>query len=71
MYNNEIKKETKEQVGYWLIDDKGKKQPIWHTHNQFYKESKTYLQDYIQTNGVVPEFDEFAKNAVKFKSLNP
>tara|TARA_R110002126_G_scaffold291762_1_gene457091 strand:- start:19021 stop:20301 length:1281 start_codon:yes stop_codon:yes gene_type:complete len=71
MYNNEIKKETKEQVGYWLIDDKGKKQPIWHTHNQFYKESKTYLQDYIQTNGVVPEFDEFAKNAVNFKSLNP
>ena len=71
MYNNEIKKETGEQVGYWLIDDKGTKQPIWHTHNNFYKESKHFLQKYLKTNESLPSFDIFRKNALEFKSLNP
>lgn len=71
MYNNEIKKETQEQVGYWLIDDKGKKQPIWHTHNNFYKEAKLYVRNYINKKGEAPSFEEFSKNALQFKSLNP
>jgi hypothetical protein len=71
MYNNEIKEDTKEQVGYWLITDKGKKQPIWYTHNNFYNESKEFLNDYLKTNNKLPDFDIFRKNAVNFKSLNP
>ena len=70
MYNNEIKKETGEQVGYWLIDDKGKKQPIWHTHHNFYNESKQYLKEYLKVNDDLPSYDIFRKNAVNFKSLN-
>lgn len=71
MYNNEIKKETQEQVGYWLIDDKGKKQPIWYTHNSFYKEGESFVKKYIRENGKAPDYNTFAKNAVNFKSLNP
>lgn len=71
MYNNEINAETGEQVGYWLIDDKGKKQPIWHTHNQFYEESKEYLKDYLNDHGTLPCFDEFRKKALTFESLHP
>jgi len=71
MYNNEIKAETGEQVGYWLIDDKGKKQPIWYTHNEFYKESKEFLKQYKAQHNKLPSFDVFRENAVKFKSLNP
>jgi hypothetical protein len=71
MYNNEIKAETGEQVGYWLIDDKGKKQPIWYTHNSFYKESQAFLYNYYNKNKKLPSFDVFRKKAVKFKSLNP
>jgi len=71
MYNNEIKKETGEQVGYWLIDDEGKKQPIWHTHHNFYNESKQYLKEYLKTNEELPSFDVFRKKALEFKSLNP
>jgi hypothetical protein len=71
MYNNEIKEKTEEQVGYWLIDDKGKKQPVWYTHNNFYKESKDFLKNYYKKNKKMPSFDVFRKNAVEFKSLNP
>lgn len=71
MYNNEIKAETGEQVGYWLIDNKGKKQPIWYTHNEFYKESKAFLKQYKSEHNQLPSFDVFRASAVKFKSLNP
>jgi len=71
MYNNEIKEKTGEQVGYWLIDDKGKKQPIWYTHNSFYLESKEFLKRYYKKHKQMPSFDVFRKNAVEFKSLNP
>ena len=71
MYNNEIQQDTGEQVGYWLIDDKGKKQPIWYTHNSFYKESKKFLKNYLKTHGQLPSFDFFRKSALEFKSLNP
>ncbi|GAA4818057.1 hypothetical protein [Litoribaculum gwangyangense] len=71
MYNNEIKPDTGEQVGYWLIDDKGKKQPIWYTHNSFYNESKEFLINYQKANDELPSFDVFRKNALQFKSLNP
>ncbi|GGK27422.1 hypothetical protein GCM10007962_22070 [Yeosuana aromativorans] len=71
MYNNEIEQKTGEQVGYWLIDDKGKKQPIWYTHNSFYNESKDFLENYFQKTGELPSFDVFRKEAIHFKSLNP
>jgi len=71
MYNNEIKEDTKEQVGYWLINDKGQKQPIWYTHNSFYNESKEFLKNYLKANNEMPSFDVFRANAVNFKSLNP
>ncbi|MEY3421090.1 MAG: hypothetical protein RIR48_1379 [Bacteroidota bacterium] len=71
MYNNEIKEDTKEQVGYWLITDKMKKQPIWYTHYSFYNESKEFLKNYLKANNEMPSFDVFRANAVNFKSLNP
>ncbi len=71
LYNNEIKEDSGEHVGYWLIDDKGHKRPIWHTHNLFYKEARDYVKKYVKTNNTVPSFDEFRENAVNFKSLNP
>ena len=69
MYNNEIKKETGEQVGYWLIDDQNKKQPIWYTHNNFYKESDIFLTNYVNEHNELPSFDVFRAQALTFKSL--
>ena len=71
MYNNEIKPKTGKQVGYWLITDERKKQPIWHTHNNFYKEIEVYLKKYTKEKNTLPSFKEFQKEALQFKSLNP
>ncbi|MFH6772927.1 hypothetical protein [Gaetbulibacter aestuarii] len=70
MYNNEIKPNTGEQVGYWLITDKGKKQPIWYTHNEFYKEAKHFIKNYVEDHNKLPDYDTFRKHALKFKSLS-
>ena len=71
LYNNEIKTETGEHVGFWMINDEGKKQPIWHTHHDFYKESKEFITAHANIYNEMPSFDIFRKNAIKFKSLNP
>ncbi len=71
MYNNEIQENTGAQVGYWLIDDKENKRPIWYTHNSFYNESKEFIKNYSKKHNQIPSFDTFRKNAVNFKSLNP
>jgi hypothetical protein len=71
MYNNEIKPETGKQIGYWLITDKGIKQPIWYTHHNFYNEAQTYLTSYYKKNNELPSFDKFRVDALNFKSLNP
>ena len=70
MYNNEIKKETGEQVGFWMIDDKGRKQEIWHTHNKFYKDSKRFLKQYFKENKKMPSLSVFQEKALNFSSLN-
>ncbi|MFT6881490.1 MAG: hypothetical protein ACJAVY_000276 [Marinoscillum sp.] len=69
MYNNEIKADTQEHVGYWLIDDKGEKQKIWYTHYDFYEETKQYLEAYYQENKQMPNQAEFYKEALQFNSL--
>lgn len=71
LYNNEISNTTGEQVGYWLINHEGKKQPIWHTHHDFYKESKLFVESFINQNGHAPSFEEFKNKALTFKCLNP
>jgi hypothetical protein len=69
MYNNEIQKETGEQVGYWLINDKGEKQAIWHTHDDFYEEAKAFLKSYYKEHQAMPSLKVFQEAAVSFKAL--
>lgn len=69
LYNNEIQAETGNQVGYWLITDEGKKQPIWHTHHNFYNEAQSFVKNYFIENKIAPSFDDFRENALRFKSL--
>jgi len=70
MYNNEVKPDTGEHAGYWLIDNKGFKQPIWHTHHNFYNESKAFLKRYFEQHNSMPPFEVFRAEALKFNSLN-
>jgi len=70
LYNNEINKATGEQGGFWLIDDAGDKQKIWHTHTRFYEEARIFLQDFLKEHGELPEISVFQENAAKFDALN-
>lgn len=68
MYNNELSKDGKNR-GFWLINEKGEKTPLYYTHQNFYLEAKQYLREYLAKNKKMPSQDEFRKAAVDFKSL--
>jgi hypothetical protein len=69
MYNNELTNDGKNR-GFWLINDKGEKTPLYNTHKEFYLESKVFLREYVKRNKKMPSESEFRSAAIKFKSLN-
>ncbi len=64
MYNNEFKNGS--EGGYWLIDNHGVKQPLWHTHHRFYRRSRRYLAEFENTEGRLPRPQEFRRMALQF-----
>jgi hypothetical protein len=56
MYNNEYSEGA--ENGYWLIDDKRNKTPLWHTHHDFYAAARTY-------RGSPTDFPSFALSIVR------
>lgn len=64
IYNNEIDKKTGAQRGFWLIDDKGVKQPVYDTHRQFYEKARQFVAEFRAKNGRAPTSEEYAKFAV-------
>jgi hypothetical protein len=57
MYNNEF--ENGHENGFWLVDDKKVKQPLWHTHYDFLRESRRYVAGFKRQQKRLPAFDEF------------
>lgn len=68
MYNNELTKDGKNR-GFWLINDKGEKTPLYYTHQNFYAETKKWLKEYVARNKKMPTDDEFRNAALDFNSL--
>jgi hypothetical protein len=65
MYNNEVDKDGK-QGGFWLIDDKGVKQPVYYLHRRFLQWARGYVAEFAKTAHRLPTFDEYRKKAVEF-----
>ena len=66
MYNNEFSNGV--ENGYWLIDNHGVKQPVWHTLADFYREARRYVADCQRRTGQLPaeaDFRRFALNLLK------
>ncbi|MHB8863633.1 MAG: hypothetical protein ACYC6N_14620 [Pirellulaceae bacterium] len=63
MYNNEFK--DGQENGYWLINDRGAKQPLWHTHHDFYQKARRYVADFKQKEGRLPPAEEFRRSALE------
>ena len=65
MYNNEVETDGK-QRGFWLIDDKAVKQPVYHLHQRFLQWARGYVAGIAKTERRLPSFDEYRKKAVEF-----
>jgi hypothetical protein len=70
MYNNEVDDQGK-QRGFWLIDDKGVKQPLYYTHQKFYEWAKHYLASPSKAAGGRPGAEDFRKAAIAYLERAP
>jgi hypothetical protein len=69
LYNNELEPDG-QQRGFWMIDDKGAKQPIYETHRLYYQWARRFVAECITRTGKPPADAEFrAAAAAYFKSL--
>ena len=64
LYDNEGT--TEKPGGFWLIDEKNQKQPIWHTHQRYFTWAKQYLTDIKQRSGHYPTEAEFRAAALEY-----
>jgi hypothetical protein len=62
MYNNEFSNGV--ENGYWLIDDHGVKQPLWHTLAGFYRDARQYVADCKRRTGRLPADADFRRFAL-------
>ncbi len=50
--------------GFWLIDDKGVKQPVWFTHQRFFERARLWVGEYKAKHGVGPSDAEYRAQAL-------
>jgi len=65
MYNNEIDKNG-QQVGFWLINDKDVKQPLYFTFQKLYTNGKQFVINFNNQHGRYPNTQEYSTWAVSF-----
>ncbi|WP_192879338.1 cellulose binding domain-containing protein [Microbulbifer sp. A4B17] len=73
MYDNEYDSWINDFTGYWLVDKDGNKKEIYNTHQKYYKDAKTFLNNYYLENSSLPSESEFRSYALKWfeSSKNP
>jgi hypothetical protein len=64
LYDNEGN--TDKPGGFWLIDEKNQKQPVWHTHQHYFGWAKKHIADFKQRTGQLPTDAEFRIAAVDY-----
>ena len=65
LYNNELEADGR-QRGFWMIDDKGVKQPIYETHQLYYKWARRFVAEWIARTGKAPSDAEFHSAAAEY-----
>ena len=64
LYDNEGTPEK--PGGFWLINGKNEKQPIWHTHQRYFEWARKHLADVKQRSGKQPTEAEFRAAALEY-----
>ncbi|OYW76718.1 MAG: hypothetical protein B7Z37_07345 [Verrucomicrobia bacterium 12-59-8] len=65
LYNNELEPDG-QQRGFWMIDDKGAKQPIYETHRLYYQWARRFVAESIARTGKPPTDAEFRAAAAEY-----
>lgn len=65
LYNNEVTDDG-HQRGFWLIDDKGVKQPVWHTHRRLFEKGAAWVRHFASSRQRQPTSTEYRTEAVKW-----
>lgn len=63
LYNNEIYPDGR-QRGFWMIDDRDVKQPVYFTHERLLNAGRQYVSDMISKTGHPPTFEEYRREAL-------
>lgn len=64
LYDNEGT--TQNPGGFWLINEKNEKQPIWHTHRRFYEWARGFVAESKRLTGVPPSDQTFRAAALEW-----
>ena len=64
MYNNEVR--DGRQRGFWLIDNEGRKQPVYFTLQKYYEEARVWVGDFLRQRQRLPTSMEFGGAAVNW-----
>ena len=64
MYNNEVR--DGRQRGFWLIDKEGRKQPVYFTLQQYYRNARVWVTDFLRQQQRLPTSMEFDGAAVRW-----
>jgi hypothetical protein len=64
MYNNEVR--DGRQHGFWLIDDQGRKQRVYFTLQQCYRNARVWVTDFLRQQQRLPSSVEFDGTAVQW-----
>ena len=64
LYDNEGTAEK--PGGFWLINEKNEKQPIWETHRRYYEWARKSVSETQAKTGKPPAIDTFRKDAVRY-----
>jgi hypothetical protein len=62
IFNNEVS--NGRQRGFWLIDDQGRKQPIYFTLQHYYEIARAWVTDFLHRQHRLPDPSEFDNAAV-------
>ena len=72
MYNNELDANNNNRHrGFWLINDKNEKQPLYYTFKYFYEAAKKYVANYKLINKTLPNYMEYATWASNYLTTMP
>jgi hypothetical protein len=66
LYCNEINPQTHKHRGYWLIDEQGVKQPVWHLHHDFLRQSQAWTAAFRKQHHRDPLQSEYNQAALEW-----